>query len=189
MRTLMPLVVPVVLLIVLSGMAADRRAPEQPIEILQKQVASLEKELAMLKSTIEIADGMMRATVKRDKREATAADELVEVGGNSQHRTRATRTETIGSNRAITVGADQVEKIGKDLSFQVAGNTTLQSGQNVNLVAGKQSLISAADEITLKAGEASIVLKKNGEISIKGTSIRAEASGNLVLKGARIQQN
>jgi type VI secretion system secreted protein VgrG len=71
----------------------------------------------------------------------------------------------------------------------VGGNTSQQSGQNINLSAGKQFLIAAADEITLKAGQASIVLKKNGDISIKGSNIRAEASGDLVLKGARIQQN
>jgi type VI secretion system secreted protein VgrG len=71
----------------------------------------------------------------------------------------------------------------------VGGNTTQQSGQNVKLIAGKQFLITAADEITLKAGQASIVLKKNGELSIKGINIRAEASGDLVLKAARIQQN
>ena len=189
MRPLMRLIVPVVLLTAISGVAADRRAPEQQIELLQKRIASLEKEVAVLKSAIEIADGTMRLTIKKEKREAIGANELIEIGGHSQHRIGGSRTETVGSNRAVTVGTDQVEKIGKDLSFQVGGNTTQQSGQNVNLIAGKQSLITAADEITLKAGQASIVFKKNGEISIKGTNIRAEASGDLVLKGARIKQN
>ena len=163
--------------------------PQQQIELLQKRIASLEKEVAQLKSAIEIANGTMRLTIEKDKREAIGANEIIEVGGHSRHRIGGSRTETVGSNRAVTVGTDQVEKIGKDLSFQVGGNTTQQSRQNINLMAGKQFLITAADAITLKVGQASIVLKKNGEISIKGSNIRAEASGDLVLKGARIQQN
>ena len=163
--------------------------PEPRIGLLQRRIVSLEKEVALLKSAIDIAHGTMHVTIEKDKREAIGANELIEVGANSQHRIGGSRTETIGSNRAVTVGTDQVEKIGKDLSFQVGGNTTQQSGKNVNFIAGKQFLITAADAITLKAGQASIVLKKNGEISIEGSNIRAEASGDLVLKGARIQQN
>ena len=70
MRSLMRLIVPVVLLIAISGVAADRRAPEQQIELLQKRIASLEKEVAVLKSAIEIADGTMRLTIKKEKRDA-----------------------------------------------------------------------------------------------------------------------
>jgi type VI secretion system secreted protein VgrG len=175
----------------LSKRAKTRKKanPRQQITVLQRRIASVEKEVAVLKSAIKIANGTMRVTIETEKREAIGANELIEIGGNSQHRIGRSRTETVASNRTVTVGADQVETIGGDLSLQVGGNTTQQSGRNVNLTAGKQFLIAAADEITLKAGQASIVLKKNGAISIRGSNIRAEASGDLVLKGARIQQN
>jgi hypothetical protein len=53
------------------------------------------------------------------------------------------------------------------------------------------------DHITLGTGNASIVLKKDGTIQIKGTDIVIEDSGRLIiksgsdltLKGARILQN
>ncbi len=53
------------------------------------------------------------------------------------------------------------------------------------------------DHITLSTGNASIVLRKDGTIQIKGTDIVIEASGrlafkaasDLTLKGARILQN
>jgi hypothetical protein len=53
------------------------------------------------------------------------------------------------------------------------------------------------DHITLSTGNASIVLKKDGTIQIKGTNIIIEGSGpvvvksgsDLTLKGARILQN
>jgi type VI secretion system secreted protein VgrG len=45
-------------------------------------------------------------------------------------------------------------------------------------------------EITiLKCGQASIILKKNGDISITGNEISIKASGDIVLKGQKILQN
>ena len=56
---------------------------------------------------------------------------------------------------------------------------------------------SPQDEITLQVGSASITLKKDGTIIIKGNNITIEgsgkinikASGDLVMKGSKISQN
>jgi type VI secretion system secreted protein VgrG len=40
-----------------------------------------------------------------------------------------------------------------------------------------------------KAGSAQITLSKNGDISIKGANITVEGSGNVILKGSKVQQN
>ena len=69
-------IVLVVLFTAFLGVAADRRSPEQQIELLQKRILSLEKELAVLKSAIEITDGTMRLTIKKEKREAIGANDL-----------------------------------------------------------------------------------------------------------------
>ena len=57
--------------------------------------------------------------------------------------------------------------------------------------------MTAEDEITFVSGEASIVLKKNGDITIKGKNITlngsgdisVKASGNVTVKGSKIAQN
>ena len=41
----------------------------------------------------------------------------------------------------------------------------------------------------VRSGAASIVLKKNGEIVLRGTKITVQASGELALKGAKIREN
>jgi hypothetical protein len=46
----------------------------------------------------------------------------------------------------------------------------------------------AGDQLTLKTGQASIILKKTAR-SHNGTNVRAKASGELDLKGAKIRQN
>lgn len=49
-------------------------------------------------------------------------------------------------------------------------------------------MVLAGEQLTLKPGRESIILKK-GEITINGTNVRAKASGELDLRGAKIRQN
>jgi type VI secretion system secreted protein VgrG len=62
---------------------------------------------------------------------------------------------------------------------------------------GKQLRVEAADEIALVVGAASLVLKKDGSIVLKGKNIdligagkiNVKASGDLTLKGSKIVDN
>jgi type VI secretion system secreted protein VgrG len=73
---------------------------------------------------------------------------------------------------SVTVGGDLSETVGKTHSLKA-----------------KKVFIEAGDEIVLKTGKARIVMKKNGDISIEGKTIRATASGNMTLKGKKILEN
>jgi type VI secretion system secreted protein VgrG len=61
----------------------------------------------------------------------------------------------------------------------------------------KKINLTAADEITLITGRASIVLKKDGTISIKGGNISIDGTGviniksstDVVIKGSEISEN
>jgi len=61
----------------------------------------------------------------------------------------------------------------------------------------EHALSTAENQIALKAGDASITMKANGTIEIKGNDITVQGSGrvnikaggSLSLKGARIEQN
>ena len=43
-------------------------------------------------------------------------------------------------------------------------------------------LINVADQITIKTGDASITMKKNGDIQIKGKEIKVIGSGKIAIK-------
>jgi type VI secretion system secreted protein VgrG len=45
-------------------------------------------------------------------------------------------------------------------------------------------MISVADSITIKTGDASITMKKNGDIQIKGNNLKLEGSGKIQVKAA-----
>ncbi len=61
----------------------------------------------------------------------------------------------------------------------------------------KKLLLQAEDEIVIKTGDASITMKKDGTIFIKGTNLQIEgsktvsvkASGDVILKGSKIKEN
>ena len=47
-------------------------------------------------------------------------------------------------------------------------------------------MFKAADQLSIKCGKSEIILKKNGNISIKGNKIDIKASGKMTLKGSQI---
>ena len=66
-----------------------------------------------------------------------------------------------------------------------------------SLKVGKNLVIDAGDSVTIKTGSASITMKKDGTITIKGKDITIEGSGkinakassDIVMKGSKILQN
>lgn len=96
---------------------------------------------------------------------------------------------TVKKDQREVIGGNELADVGRNLALQVGGSASQSFGQDLNLAAGRQIVITAGDQLTLKSGQASIVLQKNGDISITGTNVRTKASGEISLKGAKIQQN
>ncbi len=96
---------------------------------------------------------------------------------------------TIGKNQSIQVGEKQSESIGKDYELTVGGAEKVSITKDFSVNVGKKTVISSGDEISLTCGSASIVMKKNGDITISGKNINIKGSGNVVVKGSKIAQN
>ncbi|MEE9382441.1 MAG: type VI secretion system tip protein TssI/VgrG [Nannocystaceae bacterium] len=119
----------------------------------------------------------------------------------------------VGSTRLVTVGGAATEAVGGSKSVTVAKDSTTSSGRNTSVDAGsefllksqkkmtlstqdnfivtgdKKATITIKDELVLKCGKAQIIMKKNGDIMIKGKVINLKASGNIVAKGKKILHN
>ena len=143
-----------------SNYAAEASLPQQ-LELMRKQVAALQREVALLKSALQIPDGgNAQFVVRRDKKETVGANSVTEVGGNLQQNIGGSHSETVGGNSAITIGADQSTSIGRDLVLKAGRNANQSIGQDLSIAAGKEIVINAGDQLTLKTGQASIILKK-----------------------------
>jgi type VI secretion system secreted protein VgrG len=106
-------------------------------------------------------------------------------------------TLTVGKNASESIGEKMDTTIGKEMSIQVGKDSTTQIGENMAVSVGKKLNIQAKDQINifsdkqivLKAGSASIALKKNGDIIIKGGKVSVKASGDIIMKGSKIKEN
>ncbi|MBZ4422606.1 DUF6484 domain-containing protein [Myxococcus sp. RHSTA-1-4] len=56
-------------------------------------------------------------------------------------------------------------------------------------VDGKRVVIEGQDEIVLKCGEASITLRRNGRVIVKGTRLDSRATGTHRIKGGAVEIN
>jgi Domain of unknown function (DUF6484) len=56
-------------------------------------------------------------------------------------------------------------------------------------VDGKRVVIEGKDEIVLRCGEASITLRRNGKVIVKGTYLESRATGTHRIKGGSVEIN
>jgi len=144
-------------------------------------------------------------SVGASKTETIGSAMSLTIGAACQITIGAAMDETIGAAKALEVGADYSQtiaakkevKVGGDRTDLIGGKHSETTAKEINLTSGKKILLNAADEITLQSGDASIVLKKDGTIEIKGKDIKLQGSGKLTMKadseismkGSKIAQN
>jgi len=96
------------------------------------------------------------------------------------------------SRRAIVIGLlEQVPPEPPAPSEEPAATEpTLQSPQVLEAdVDGKRVRIVGGDEIVLECGNASITLRRNGRVIIRGTYVETDSAGTNRIKGAAVRIN
>jgi type VI secretion system secreted protein VgrG len=118
------------------------------------------------------------------------------VGGARTASVGGSSTESVGANKTVNVGGAMTESVGKDSSLTIAGASSVTVAKQMRTEVAKEYSVQAKkiqlvadDEIILKCGDAEIVMKKNGDITIKGKAINVKGSGDVVLKGSKILSN
>jgi type VI secretion system secreted protein VgrG len=146
-----------------------------------------------------------KITISGNRTESVGKDEKISIDGNRTESVgkdesitiSGKRTEDVSKDESISIGGNRDETVGKKESVNIGDNREVQVSKNDELQVGKKYALGAGDEILLKTGSASILLKKDGTITIKGKDIRIEGSGaislkaskDITLKGSKITQN
>ena len=144
----------------------------------------------------ETVGGAMELTVGGALAITVGAAMAETVGGGKVESVGISKTENIGSNKSVSVGKNLTQtiddnktvKVGKDLSENVEGKH-LESVKKDYMLQAKKILITAEDQIALKSGKSEIIMKKNGDIMIKGKKINVKGSGDVIIKGSKIKGN
>ena len=141
--------------------------------------------------------GLQAITVGAAQTVNVGANQSTSVGSNQSTQVASNRSVTVGSNQTTNVSGAGSTTIGKDESRKVTGGRVTDIGKDDATKVGKNFALDAGDQIVLKTGDASITLKKDGTIVIKGKNITVQGSGkvnvkadgDIVMKGSNIKQN
>ncbi|TGQ38409.1 type VI secretion system tip protein VgrG [Mesorhizobium sp. M00.F.Ca.ET.216.01.1.1] len=125
------------------------------------------------------------------------ASQAVKIGADQSFDVGGAHATKIGKGRQASVTADDLTDVGGAYALQVGKSGSITIKENGSIGVGKKLVIDAGDEITIKCGDASIIMKKDGTIGIKGKDITltgsgkitAKASSDIVMKGSEIKQN
>lgn len=130
----------------------------------QTEVIGKNKSTTVKGDHSETIDGGMTITVKKNLTENIKIDYVENVDANKTSTIKKDLKETIQSNHFETVTKDYVLK-------------------------AKKIQLTASDEISFKTGSASILMKKNGDITIQGKKITVKGSSDVIIKGSNIKEN
>lgn len=82
------------------------------------------------------------------------------------------------------------------LALSAQEDTSLATGKDLSVAGGKVITVDAGDKIVLKAGSASIEMRKDGTINIKGKDItidgqkvNVKATADVTIKGSKVGGN
>jgi type VI secretion system secreted protein VgrG len=109
----------------------------------------------------------------------------------------AGQTVSISADQGVSIGGGQTTSVGADRAATISGSDATDIGADGAMKVGGKYVLDVADEITLKCGSSMIVMKKDGTIVIDGKDIsvtgsgkiNVKASGEITMKGSKINQN
>ncbi|MDA8137279.1 MAG: type VI secretion system tip protein TssI/VgrG [Desulfobacteraceae bacterium] len=144
--------------------------------------------------------------------ETVGAAKALTVGAGFQISVGGGMNTTVGGLKSVQVGGALLEAVGAQKSSKVAGNESMDVGKNLTVtIAGEMKhtvsdkrtdaikkdyllkaqkvTIQAEKEIEIVTGSAQLLMKKNGDIEIKGKKISIKGSGDVIVKGSNVKEN
>ncbi|MDL1968307.1 MAG: type VI secretion system tip protein VgrG [Deltaproteobacteria bacterium] len=144
-------------------------------------------------------------TIGENKTISVGKDHSETIGGNKTISVEKDHSETISKNATISVGDNLDTTVGKDMSTDVSDNWSTNAGKNgsvqigesLDIVVDKKLNIQASDTITISSdkeiifqtGSATMTMKEDGNIVVKGGKTVIKALNDLIMKGSKITEN
>jgi type VI secretion system secreted protein VgrG len=119
------------------------------------------------------------------------------VGGARSKTVEGSESISIGGDATVQIDGARSETVKKDETLRIDGARTVTIGKKATVSIQEQLVIDVGKEIVIRTGEASLTLKKNGDIVLKGKNLISDASGkvsvkagsDVVLKGSKVTHN
>jgi len=182
-----------------NGNRTETVDKDETITIHGNRTETVDKEetITIHGNRTETVDKNETITIQGGRDETVAKDETVTIGGGRTESVAKDEAVSIGGGRSLSIAKSDSVSVGADLSHSVGGSHSASVAKNYTQDVSDNISVSGGKQITLKCGSASIVLKKDGTITINGKDItikgsgkiNAKASKDIVLKGQKILEN
>ena len=138
---------------------------------------------------IETIGGGVNQMISAGLSQAIGAGIKQSIGGSSE--------KEVGGSDKATVGGASEKTVGADYKISVAGSSEKTVGSDYKISvngSGEKAVqqdytVSAGQTLTLKCGDASLTLKSDGSIELKGVKVSVKADDRLDLDGSPIHLN
>jgi type VI secretion system secreted protein VgrG len=135
--------------------------------------------------------------IEKNRTETVGGNESISVTKNQSIDISGNRTLSVDKDETISITGKRKDSIGKDEDVSVGKHRQVSIAENDSLQVGKKLVVDVGDQITIQTGSASITMKKDGTITIKGKDItldgsgkiNVKASGDVIIKGSKVTQN
>ena len=121
-----------------------------------------------------------RLSVGESRTRSVGKSETVNVTEDQGITVDGARDLTVAKAQQISVGGDQEESVGGQYQTSVTKEYILNA---------KKIQLVADNELSVKVGTAELIMKKSGDIQLKGKKINIKGSGDVIIKGSKISQN
>jgi type VI secretion system secreted protein VgrG len=170
----------------------------------QTEKIGASKSLSIGEDHKETIGGNKAMSIGKDHSETISGNATIDVSKNETVSVGEKMNISVGKDRSLDVGDNHSESVGKNRSVDVGKNLTRDVGEGYTVTVGKahketvakgysleakEIFTEAKDQIEIKVGSASLIMKKNGDIQLKGGKINIKGSGDVVIKGSKIGGN
>jgi type VI secretion system secreted protein VgrG len=135
--------------------------------------------------------------IEKNRTESVGDNETISIGKDQAIAIGGDKRLTIDKKESISVGDSRTDEVAKNEDITIGKNRKAAVGENDSVQVGKKLVLDVGDQITIQTGSASITMKKDGTITIKGKDItingsgkvNVKASSDVVIKGSKVTQN
>jgi type VI secretion system secreted protein VgrG len=149
------------------------------------------------KDRTESVGGNESISVSKDRTESVKGSETISIGKDYSQSIDGSRTLSVSKDETVSVSGARTDQVDKDEQVSIGKNRSHSIGNNDTLSVSKKLAVDAGEEVEIVTGSASLTMKQDGTITIKGKNITLngdgditiKAGGNVVIKGSKVTQN
>ncbi len=101
----------------------------------------------------------------------------------------STKHETVGLSASESVGLAKTVSVGQFYKLNVGREINFYAGATITVTAERHVFVHGAADVQIHCGKATIKMKSDGTIDVKGSTIKIEGDKEIILKAPKINLN